>query len=669
MGKEPWFRALDALAALRSFRGPPPPLMLRRQLTVLALLSLASSATAQTDDPAFEVDGDETIVTAGRLADDARKTGRHVSVITAADIARSPAQSLDELLRFEAGVLVTPRGAFGTQADLSVRGGTFNGVVVLVDGARFNDPMTGHFLSDFPIPLGEIARVEVLRGPDAAAWGPDALGGVIHVITHTGARRIEGRRGDGSVELATGDNTTRRFEAAGHTLTPRVGFSYGFSDLRTEGEPVLDASGAPIISSSGPVRTDFDREARTLSLALGLKAARITARHAYDRRNFGAYQFYTPFASDTAREATSTLWYQARATAPDPDALSQWSVSASHRLHRDRYTFFPGLNPNLHTSQRTGATADVSHRLSETVTVGGGASVERRSIESNSLGDHSDVSGGAFGLARWSPTAPLTLSASARLDTDPGFGLEATPMLAVAYAATPRVTLRAAGGRAVRAPNYVERYFNTVAPRPGGNLGNPDLVAERAWNAEAGADVSPARGVTLRATGFWRATTDLIDYVRTTVEDEEVFFAQNVLGADAAGVETSASVVRQLSQDTVLRLALGYTYTDVRIDPGSFAEGDFKYVLDHSPHLVQGRAALDVTLLRLSVEGLSKTRVEPAAGFTVVHGRIGLVVPHQIDFVGGLEVYGEVRNVFDVQYTEVFGAPMPGRLLLVGIRL
>ena len=122
-------------------------------------------------EPAFEVVSSEAVVTAGRLPAQAGRTGRNVSVISAADIAASPARSLDELLRFEAGIQVTPRSAFGAQADLSVRGGTFNGVVVLVDGARFNDPQTGHFLSDFPVPLAEIARVEVVRGPDAAAWG------------------------------------------------------------------------------------------------------------------------------------------------------------------------------------------------------------------------------------------------------------------------------------------------------------------------------------------------------------------------------------------------------------------------------------------------------------------------------------------------------------------
>ena len=636
------------------------------RLIVAALLLCSAPSLAQ-DDPAFEVEGGETVVTAGRLADDARRTGRHVSVITAADIERSPATSLDELLRAEAGVLVTPRGAFGAQADYSVRGGTFNGVVLLLDGVRFNDPMTGHFLSDFPIPLAEIARVEVLRGPAAAAWGPDALGGVIHVITHTGERPVRGRRGRTSVELAAGPRGTRRADVAGHLVTKPVAFSYGVSDLSTDGDAILDAAGNPVASSLGELRTDLDREARTLSVGLGLKAARVTARHAYDRRDFGAYQFYTPFASDTAREATSTVWYQARAVAPDAEAATQWSLAASYRLHRDRYTYFPGLTPNIHTSRRVGVTADVARQLAPSLTAGVGASAERRSITSNSLGDHADVSGGAFALARWSPLAPLTISASARLDADPAFGLEATPMLAVALAAAPGVTLRAAGGRAVRAPNYVERYFNTERDVTSGNLGNPDLVAERAWNAEAGVDLSPARGVTLRATGFARTTTDLIDYVRTTVDGTEVFLAQNVLGADAAGVETSASVLRQLAGDVTLRLGLGYTYTDVRIDAGAFEEGDFKYVLDHSPHLLQARAALDAGRLRASVEGLSKTRVE-ADGFTVVHARLGAFVP-AIPFLGELEAYVEVRNVFDADYAEVFGAPMPGRLPLVGVRL
>ncbi|MEL6614617.1 MAG: TonB-dependent receptor plug domain-containing protein, partial [Bacteroidota bacterium] len=137
-----------------------------RVSVALALLLLASGARGQAADSVQTGDlGAEVVVTASRLLDAARQTGRHVTVLTAADLQASPGRSLGEVLRTAAGLDVTPRGASGTQADFSIRGSTFNGVLMLVDGARFNDSMTGHFLSDFPVPLAEIARVEILRGP------------------------------------------------------------------------------------------------------------------------------------------------------------------------------------------------------------------------------------------------------------------------------------------------------------------------------------------------------------------------------------------------------------------------------------------------------------------------------------------------------------------------
>ncbi len=646
---------------------------MRRLVVALALVPLAAvhGQSGAPDSAAFAVEAPETVVTAGRLPTDAARTGRNVSVLTAADIARSPARSLDELLRVEAGVLVTPRSAFGAQADLSLRGGTFNGVVVLVDGARFNDPMTGHFLSDVPIPLAEIARIEIVRGPETAAWGPDALGGVVHILTHTGALgavidpRDEGSDDAGVASATAGGLGTVAGDAAVRSVGPSIGFSAAATGIRTDGPAFLDDDGSEVVGSDGPVRADLKRAAATASVAAPVPAlgAALYVRGALDARQFGAVQFYTPFASDTAREATSTQWLQARLASPA--GRTAWAVQLSGRRHTDRYTYYPGLDPNRHTSRRLGLTADLRRALSPRLTVGAGVSAEARDIASNSLGEHGDVSGGVFALARWAPVAPLAVSASARLDADPGFGVEPTPMLAVAYRVAPGVGLRAAAGRAVRAPTYVERYFNTVAPRPGGNLGNPDLRAERAWNAEAGLDLTPVPGVTVQATAFYRQTDDLVDYVRTSVGGEEVFFAQNVLGAEAAGVETSAALRQRLGPEQTLRLTAAYTATDVHLDAGAFAEGDFKYVLDHAPHLVQGRASLEAGRAVVSVEGLHKTRVGQES-VTVVHARLAA------DVGGGrapVEAFGEVRNVFDARYAEVFGAPMPGRVWLAGLRL
>jgi outer membrane receptor protein involved in Fe transport len=239
-------------------------------------------------------------------------------------------------------------------------------------------------------------------------------------------------------------------------------------------------------------------------------------------------------------------------------------------------------------------------------------------------------------------------------------------MLAVAWAAAPRLTVRAAAGRAVRAPTYVERYINTAREDPQGNVGTPDLQAERAWNAEGGLDWT-VPGLALRATAFWRRTDSLIDYVRDGPDGGAVFRARNVFEAEAAGVEVTAQAGWRFSPEQALRLSAAYAYTDVQIDAGAFAAGDFKYVLDHSPHLVQGRAAAEAGRALLSVEALHKTRVGLDA-VTVAHARLALALRPHADGPPA-QVYVEARNAFDARYTEVFGAPMPGRLWLAGLRL
>ena len=75
----------------------------------------------------------------------------------------------------------------GWTADLSIRGSTFEQVLVLVDGVRMSDPQTGHFDLDLAVPLERVERIEILRGPASAVYGADALGGVVNVVTRDGS--------------------------------------------------------------------------------------------------------------------------------------------------------------------------------------------------------------------------------------------------------------------------------------------------------------------------------------------------------------------------------------------------------------------------------------------------------------------------------------------------
>src|SRR5690554_6071006 len=119
--------------------------IMHRWIWMLAGSLMVISAQAQ-EAPVEVALPDSIVVTASRQAEPVRQTGRRVTVWTARDLAALPAASFDDLLRTAGGVEAQTRGGFGVQSDLTMRGSSFNGVLLLLDGARLNDPMTGHFL-------------------------------------------------------------------------------------------------------------------------------------------------------------------------------------------------------------------------------------------------------------------------------------------------------------------------------------------------------------------------------------------------------------------------------------------------------------------------------------------------------------------------------------------
>ena len=638
-------------------------------LAPVVLLAAARPAAAQTEREAPLAD--TLVVTAAARAEDARLAGQRVTVITAADIVRTPAASLDELLRTAVGVDVTSRGAFGVQSDLSVRGSTFGGVLVLIDGVRFNDPMTGHFATDFPIPLDEIARIEVLRGPAAARYGPDAVGGVVHILTRTAVGMPVS-----ALTLRAGANGFRESRiAVGTGGAARLGLAA--ASAMADGETVPGLTGQPMRFRDGrDVRARFERRSYSAALASdrlfgdaeGRGAVRAMARYGYDDRDFAAVRFYTPFASDTAFEATTTHWAQLAAeSAAEPGAMSTartaWRVDVGARLHRDAYVYNAATAANRHTSRQAVATATATHRLSPALTVDAGVSGLVRGITSNNLGRHGGSMVGAFAQAS-ATGGGFAGRAALRLDRDDTFGTEVTPSASVAYAAA-RWGASASAGRAVRAPSFVERYINTELARPRGrDLGTPTLEAERAWSADAGLDLRPLPGLSLRATAFGRRTDGLIDFVR--VPGDSVFRAANLREQTVTGLETEADVRRG-----PVRLALAYTR--LGITTSDLAAGaTAKYALVNARHSVQATASARVLGAEVAVQSLWRDPIDKAAkaprqttAYMLHNVRVGYAVA-----VAGrvLPLSVEVRNIFDVRATEVF-APLPGRWWIVGLSL
>ena len=108
-----------------------------------------------------------------------------VTVLDRADIQQAPVQSINDLLKYAVGVDVRQRGPIGAQADISIRGGTQEQIIILLNGINICDPQTGHNTMDLPVDLSEILRIEVLEGPAGRIYGTSSLVGAVNIVTRS----------------------------------------------------------------------------------------------------------------------------------------------------------------------------------------------------------------------------------------------------------------------------------------------------------------------------------------------------------------------------------------------------------------------------------------------------------------------------------------------------
>jgi len=111
------------------------------------------------------------------------QVSRMVTVIPKEVIQSVPSGSINDLLEYVGGLDIRNRGNFAVQADLSIRGGSFDQVLILLNGINISDPQTGHYNMDLPVDLESIERIEILRGSGSRVFGTNAFSGVINIIT------------------------------------------------------------------------------------------------------------------------------------------------------------------------------------------------------------------------------------------------------------------------------------------------------------------------------------------------------------------------------------------------------------------------------------------------------------------------------------------------------
>ena len=610
---------------------------------------------------------DSIVITATRYEENVQDVGQSITVWDADDIARLPVSSFDELLRMAGGVEIFSRAGFGVQSDITIRGGTFNGILLLIDGVRFNDAQTGHFLTDFPIPLSQIERIEVLRGPATVVYGPDALNGVIHVIT----KSASGSSHDKGIQVTAGSrlgsHNLKTFEGDVYFGKKRWNAGGAFEYQATDGETVRDQSEA-IVGPNGIVKTDFKRFAHTLFIRNHAGPIQFYSRFAVDWRDFNAFHFYTLSALDFSRESTRSLWGQIRLKG-NISPLTEWTLNTVAKSHTDEFDFNPQFTKNEHTSQHVIVRFGLKREVSDQLSFSTGLTGWSRFINSNNLGEHRDFTIGGYVHSRFQPSENLILYSGIRLDHDGAFGTEFTPQVNALYKMG-RLAFRANIGRAVRAPNYVEQYINfTSPPQRGRNYGNPDLRVEKAWSKEIGLDVYPVEGLSFSSSMFLRNTSNLIDFaqldrnINVPTLADTVLLAQNIASVNSGGIEIDARFKKLLGRQ-MLEVVGTYTFLSTSLED-VMAGAVFKYASGHAKNIIQGTLQWRGQHAQLGLQAFWKEKL-----YDTMYGVMNVRAAVPLTFgMRQFTISVDVRNVFDLAYTEVLDAPMPGRWVLFGVHL
>lgn len=424
---------------------------------------------------------------------------RHISVLSVAD-TQAPAWSVPDVLKQDPSVDIRERGPESTQADLSIRGTSFDQNLVMINGIRVNDVQTGHHALDLAMPFESIEQVEVLHGTGSTIHGADAIGGVVNFQTHKPQARELNLMG-GLGDFGWNRQSIRGgFKQGKWTQTATVArdFSSGF------------APGRDFRNVAGSAETFYDSSKGTTSVLF-----------AANDRPFGANGFYGPW---NAWEKTTGQFFAASQTwGRDPNKVTHRG-NFSYRRHTDWFVLFrdrPEVFQNRHKADTyQGNYTATGRAVNDKVSWAGGASYLSEGVNSNVLGDRRRHRGTVFGTITARPTQKLNLTVGLREEMWRRGEVQTNPTVSAGYRLGNGFKIRGQVGRAYRLPTFTDLYY-----RDPGNVGNPDLTPERAWNYEAGVDWFGSSSTQVSATWFQRQENGTIDWIRSS--SDALFQATN----------------------------------------------------------------------------------------------------------------------------------------------
>jgi iron complex outermembrane receptor protein len=516
------------------------------------------------------------------------------------------------------------------QADASIRGSTFDQVLILINGIKISDMQTGHHSMNLPIDMDNVERIEILKGPAARVFGQNAFAGAINIITKNPEETfIKLQAVAGENGLGGGRLSASLYEnGVGHYLSASRDFSDGY---RYNTDYVI---------SNYFYQAGWKGKAGTYRLLSGLTD-----------RSFGANGFYASAAFQDQYESVQTSL-----TALSLQTNPREHIRVDHRLYwrrnQDEYIFNknnPTAYRNLHTNNTLGYEVNTSIN-SKAGTTGMGMDVNHLKLTSNNLGDHNRNVATLFLEHRFE-------FMNKRFDVTPGvqlnhysdFGTNVFPGIDAGYVLTSKLKAYANWGYTYRVPSYTDLYYSDPV-----NESNPDLQPEYALSYEAGLKLLHIAGLTAQASYFVRNGNRIID--RTRESENDPWRPYNLIGVDMRGVDMNISYAFP-KINFLHRLDVGYTYIDAEKQQEVTIS---RYALDNLNHQVIG--ALTLKFGKQVFASYYFRYVDRAAmdDYMLSDLRLNWSNP-------SWSVFADVTNMFNQTYRETNLVVMPGRWAKLGV--
>ncbi len=622
----------------------------------IVLAVAAATALAATD----SVVTSEVVVTGKRAPRLYSETSRIARTISREEIKSAPAQSLDDILEYACGLDIRRRGGIDAQADISLRGGSFEQTLILLNGVPVNDPQTGHHNLNIPVEIDDILEIEILEGPGSRALGPNAFAGAINIITGSNKEK------NAKLSLAGGQHEYYKTAAA---------VSYNFDNF--------DNYVSVVKKGSGPYIENTDFQSANVFYRGGYEASfgEFELQGGWRDKSFGANSFYTA-KYPNQYERLKTYFASAKYSA---GATLRFRSSAYWRRNRDVFQLFRDNPPdwysghNRHITDVFGGSANLGY-----VWFGGvsSAGFEFRSenIKSNVLGEETEEADGIYdkrasreNIAAFAEHSilwrGLAVSAGALVNWNTDFDIAFYPGVDISYEAFEGFKFFGTVNRSLRLPTFTELYYDSPT-----NVGNTDLEPEESLSYEVGAKYFGSVAA-FDVSVFRREGERIIDWVKPKGADEEaVWRAENITEIIGNGFEASVRILPDINippLDYLFLKSLSLNYTYVNLEK-SVAGYSSLYALDFLRHKLNFGGRLSYrddfgAVVKVSFQDRAGEFYDYDKGEEAEYKPVFLTSLRLFASWNVLSFYLEASNLFDVKYNDIANVWMPGRWIRAGV--